>query len=189
MKTASFNEGLVFALVSSLAGSVIYYLFSAFVADSYLFRLLISLGSFAYIFYLLSRSQTAIGRLSAMGIWAVISALMWFYWPPAAVFILVHISLIWIIRSLYFYSSLISALADLGLNLLSISVAYWAALQTGSLFLSIWCFFLSQAMFVAIPKNLLATNKPKAVADDRFMRSQRAAEAAIAKLSTRPQGL
>ena len=185
MKTASFNEGLVIALISSLIGTVIYYLLSAFVADSYIFRLLISVGSFAYVLYLLSRSQTPIGRVSAMGVWALISVAMWLYWPPAAVFILVHISIIWIIRSLYFYTSLISAMADLGLNLLSIAAAYWAAMQTGSLFLSIWCFFLTQALFVAIPKNLFATNKHKPVCADHFRQSHRAAQAAIAKLSIR----
>ncbi len=185
MKTASFNEGLLVAFISSLAGTVIYYLLSAFVADSYLFRLLISMGSFAYVLYLLSRSQTPVGRVSTMVAWVLVSSVLWFYWPPAAVFILVNVSIIWLVRSLYFYSSVVSALADLGLNLLSIAAAYWAAQQTGSLFLSIWCFFLTQAMFVAIPKNLLATNKPKLPADDRFRSAHRAAQSALTKLSTR----
>ena len=185
MKTASFNEGLFIALISSITGSIIYYLLSVFVADSYIFRLLISLGSLAYILYLLSRSQTHVGRASVVGAWMIIAVTIWFYWPPAAVFILVHIAIIWLIRSLYFYSSIVSALADLGLNLLSIAAAFWAAQTTGNLFLSIWCFFLTQALFVVIPKNLLATDKPQVLTDDRFRNAHRAAQSALGKLSTR----
>lgn len=183
--SATFNQGLAFALVSSLVGSLIYYMFSAFVADSYLIRLLISLGSFAYILYLLKQSQTRLGRVSVMGLWAVISAVLWFYWPPASLFLLVHISMLWIIRSLYFYSSMVSALADLGLNLLSIAAAFWVAEHTGSVFLSIWCFFLTQAMFVAIPKNLLVSRQQQAIPDDRFQSAYRTAQSAVIKLSTR----
>jgi hypothetical protein len=185
LKPATFNEGLAIALTGSLIGSVLFYLLSAFVADSYLIRLLISFGSFSYILYLLNRGQTRLGRVSIIGLWVVISTVMLFYWPPASLFLLVHVAMLWIIRSLYFYSSVVSALADLGLNLLSIAAAFWAAQQTGSVFLSIWCFFLTQAMFVAIPKNLLASRQQKASPDDRFQTAQRAAQAALIKLSTR----
>ncbi|MCF6262882.1 MAG: hypothetical protein L3J24_04770 [Xanthomonadales bacterium] len=184
-KSATFNEGLAIAFSTSLIGSVLYYLLSAFIGDSQLLRLLISIASFGYILYLLNRGQTRLGRVSIMGLWLVISTALWFYSPPAVLFLLVHISMLWIIRSLYFYSSALSALADLGLNLLSIAAAFWTARYTGSVFLSIWCFFLIQAMFVAIPKNLWSENRPQTVVDDHFQNAYRAAQSAVIKLSNR----
>ncbi len=57
----------------------------------------------------------------------------------------------WLVRSLYFYSGVLPALMDLGLSALSITAAVWAISQSGSVFLATWCFFLVQALFVAIP--------------------------------------
>ncbi len=182
-KPATFNEGLGIAFVSSLFGGVAYYLLSAFIADSYLIRLLISIGSFIYIVYLLNRGQTRLGRVSVMGLWGVISIATWIYWPPASVFLLVHISMLWIIRSLYFYSSVLSVLADLLLNLFSILAAFWAAHHSGSVFLSIWCFFLIQALFVAIPKNMFTPATKSMSTDDQFQTAYRAAQSAVVKLS------
>ena len=76
---------------------------------------------------------------------------------------------------------------DLALNGVSLAAAVWAVNQTGSLFVSIWCFFLVQALFVAIP----ASMKQKAGQTgeshkDRFQHAYRAAETALRKLSTTP---
>jgi hypothetical protein len=54
-------------------------------------------------------------------------------------------------------------------------------------FLGIWCFFLVQALFVAIPKRI--NRKPGAVpagheSADRFQHAYRAAETAVRKLSS-----
>jgi hypothetical protein len=98
-----------------------------------------------------------------------------------------HLGLIWLIRSLYFYSSLISALADFGLVLFGVASAIWAVLQTGSLSLSVWCFFLVQALFVAIPNAWKRSSKPGIVSkstQDPFQSAHRTAEAALTKLST-----
>ena len=101
---------------------------------------------------------------------------------------MLHIGLIWLVRSLYFYASVVSALTDLGLSGLALAAAVWAVTHTGSLFLAIWCFFLVQALFVAIPHALSGKAapgiQPAADRDDRFERAHRAAEAAVRKLSS-----
>ncbi|MGH8652343.1 MAG: hypothetical protein ACREYE_09290 [Gammaproteobacteria bacterium] len=67
----------------------------------------------------------------------------------------------------------LSALADLGLNALGLTAAIWAVKQSGSLFASIWCFFLVQALFVAIPARLSRKpEKPDRDSEDRFQHSR-----------------
>jgi len=102
------------------------------------------------------------------------------------VFIFGHMIIVWLVRSLYFYSSLVSALADLALNGSSLLIAFAVASHTDSLFLTLWCFFLMQALFVLIPKSIA---NPKASSsstpnnEDDFQHSFQAAQAAIQQLS------
>jgi hypothetical protein len=60
--------------------------------------------------------------------------------------------------------------------------AIGAAVQTGSLLLSLWSYFLVQALFTTIPTRASAgpasTNE-----DDAFERAHRVAEAAVRRLS------
>ncbi len=60
--------------------------------------------------------------------------------------------MLWLIRSLYFYDSVLSALVDLGLTGVALVTAIWAWLASNNLFLAFWCFFLVQALFVLIPR-------------------------------------
>jgi hypothetical protein len=94
---------------------------------------------------------------------------------------------VWLNRSLYRYSSLLCALADLGLSALGLAAAIWAATHTGSLFLGIWCLFLVQALFVAIPSNMgrnIAETSAGLGDEDRFRRAHRSAELAVRRLSS-----
>ena len=88
-------------------------------------------------------------------------------------------------RSLYYYSGLLPALADLGVSVLGAAFAAWAAQRSGSAWLVLWCFFLVQAFHVLIPASL--TQRGRAApdpADDAFARAHRAAEAAVRRLSS-----
>ncbi|OUR64308.1 hypothetical protein A9Q79_07675 [Methylophaga sp. 42_25_T18] len=185
MKTTTFFDGVVVALVCSFVGSAAYYILSSLFADNLVIRLLISGLSLAYVFYLLNRSNEKTGRITVMAAWSVITITTWVLWPPAPLFILINLGAIWLIRSLYFYSSLFSSLADLALTAISIAVAFWVASHTGSLFLSLWCFFLTQALFVLIPSSMKSTQKNTATNKDAdFQHAYQVAEAAVQKLST-----
>jgi hypothetical protein len=187
MKSSTLFEGIVVALIGSFIGSIIYYALSSLFSDSFLIRLLISGLSFGYILYLLNRSKERIGRITVIAVWSVSVISLWFIWPPITLFILMHVIAIWLVRSLYFYSNLFSSLADLALNGLSIAIAFWAAGHTGSLFLTIWCFFLTQALFVLLPTSIKKSTPDSAMSfknEDEFQKSYRAAEAAVRKLST-----
>ena len=186
MKPSTLFEGIIVALIGSFVGSIIYYALSSLFSDSFLIRLPISSLSFSYILYLLNRSKERIGHITVIAVWTVSVISLWFIWPPITFFILMHAIAIWLVRSLYFYSSLFSSIADLALNGLSIAIAFWVAGHTGSLFLTIWCFFLIQALFVLLPTTMKKPTSSVSMTfknEDEFHHAYQAAEAAVRKLS------
>ncbi len=76
-----------------------------------------------YTLYLFSRSSERVGRVVTLSAWSVAAILIWFLNLPFTLYLLLHIGLIWLILSLYFYTSPLSALADLGLSGLSMAAA------------------------------------------------------------------
>ena len=187
MKQPTFLEGVSVALAASLAGSMLYTAMQVVLPGVPVLRLLIAGIGLAYMVYLLSRSPERVGRITAVAAWIVIAGVLWFAQPPLLLYVFVHLGTLWIIRSLYFYSSALSALADLGLNGLSLAAAIWAVTRTGSVFLGIWCFFLVQALFVLIPKSVHRKQGSGHISDereDRFQHAYRVAETAVRKLSS-----
>jgi hypothetical protein len=61
------------------------------------------------------------------------------------------------------------------------AAAFWAYGHTGSVFIAIWCFFLTQALFVLIP----ARGRPDRLTSPSFNEAHRAADQAIARLAVR----
>lgn len=187
MKRPTFFEGVAVALAASAIGGVLFPVLGSVFSATSVLRLLIAGMGLAYVLYLLGRSRERVGRITAVVLWTLVAGVTWLMHPPLMLYVLVHVGLVWLIRSLYFYSSVISALADLGLNGLSLAAAIWAATQSGSLFLSVWCFFLVQALFVAIPTRINRKTKQRRTEqdnEDRFQHAHRAAEAAVRKLSS-----
>lgn len=188
MKAPTFLEGAAVALVLSLAGSVLYTALDTVVPGIPAARLLIAGLGLAYLVYLLRRSPERIGRVTAAASWVLVAGGLWFTHPPLLLYVCAHLGVLWLIRSLYFYSSALSALADLGLNGLALAAAVTALTRTGSVGLAIWCFFLVQALFVVIPKSLRrgpGTARSAQAQDDRFQQAYRAAESAVRHLSSR----
>jgi hypothetical protein len=187
MRRPTFLEGVAVALVISLTGSVLYAALDTVFPGVPVLRLLIAGIGLAYVVYLLSRTPEPVGRVTAVGAWLLVAGVLWFTHPPLLLYVCSHLGAIWLIRSLYFYSSALSALADLGLNGLGLAAAIWAVTRTGSVFLGIWCFFLVQALFVVIPKSIQrkpGTAQAGHESDDRFQYAYRVAETAVRKLSS-----
>jgi hypothetical protein len=172
-------------MVSVCAGAVFAVLLPLFSAG-WLLRWLIAVCGFVYVIYLLSRSRERVGRLSVLTLWTLVAGAAGFFQPPLLLYVFIQVGMVWIIRSMYFYSSVLSALTDLGLNALALCVALWAWRYTDSFIISIWCFFLMQALFVYIPAEV---NKPSqqlgpVSGADRFEQAYRSAVTALRKLST-----
>lgn len=185
MKRPTLSEGIALALAVSIVGGVMYSALATYLPVGPALRFLMAATSLAYVVYLLSRSPERVGRITALAVWMVVAGVLWLAAPSITLYALVHVGMIWLLRSLYFHSSLLSALADLGLNALSLAAVLWAALQSGNIFLTLWCFFLVQALFVAIPPRVGRKGKETLVdVQDSFDRAYRAAEHAVRDLSS-----
>jgi uncharacterized membrane protein YuzA (DUF378 family) len=185
MKTITFPDGVLVALLTGLVGTVTFYGVSSVFGDNIAIRFIISGLTLVYILYLLRKSNERIGRVLIVTAWTVITFISWAIWIPPVLFVLTNLAMIWLTRSLYFYSSLFSSLADLGLTALSVVIALWAATHSNNLFLTIWCFFLTQALFVMIPSSIKTSKKPTVILNKEadFQHAYRVAESAIRKLS------
>lgn len=185
MKPTSFFHGAGVAAALAFLASVSVAALAPILAFSLLYKLLIPALGLAYILYLLSRSDARVGRVTCLAIWLVFTISTWVISPPLTFYILLHVSAIWLIRSLYFYSSTLPALLDLGLNLLGTATAFWAISHSGSVFLGAWCFFLTQALFVLIPRAAGRPQKTGTVTapdSENFEQARRRAESAIRAL-------
>ena len=122
MKTSSIQspgiiKGLIIAFLISLMAAVASLILSGFIKQSTLFSLVLYAATLSYLIYLLKNSHARIGRIVVISVWAVISLLCWLLDAPLLAQILIQAGGIWLVRSLYFHASLMTALLDLGLIL------------------------------------------------------------------------
>ena len=181
-KMPSLGAGLVAALVLSVCGAALLAALTPWLGLGLALRAVIALLSFAYVLHAIGRSGERVGRITTLVCWLAVASAAWLIGLPLVAYVLVHLGAVWLVRSLYYYSGLLPALADLGLTLLGAAFAVWAAQRADSAWLAFWCFFLVQAFHVSIPASLTrraALDAP----DDAFARAHRAAEAAVRRLS------
>ncbi len=111
--TASLGAGLVAALALSACGAALLAALPSFVGNATALRAVVALLGFAYMLYTIGRSGERVGRLTTVACWVVVASGAWLMGLPLAGYVLVHIGLVWLVRSLYYYSGLLPALADL----------------------------------------------------------------------------
>jgi hypothetical protein len=171
------------AAVLAVAGAALLAALAVSLGPGAALRAVIALMSFAYVLYLLATSAERVGRITTVALWVACAAAVWFAPVPLAGFVLIHASLAWLVRSLYFAHGLCGALAELALTAFGLACAVWAASRTGSALLAFWCFFLAQAFHGLLPAG---RERSAAVAPDdarAFARAERAAEAALRRMS------
>ncbi|MGD2084494.1 MAG: hypothetical protein PVF91_16140 [Chromatiales bacterium] len=187
MTRPGFLEGAVVALAAAAGGTIAHTALVPLLSAPTGVRAVVALLGLAYLLYLLARTRERVGRVTTFAAWSLVATLAWMLDLPLGLYVLVHLGAVWLVRSLYFHARPLAALADLGLTALAVAAAAWAADRTGSLFLTLWCLFLVQALFVAIPQRI-APRPGRARADDGaqegFQRAHRAAESAVRRLSS-----
>ena len=186
MSRPSFVEGIVLALIVSIAASFSYAVMTWVLSGFGAVQLLITMISFSYVLYLLIRSDEKIGRVVVMCVWVFVACSVWVLDVPLSLFCLSHLMMTWIVRSLYYYASIVSSLIDFALISLSLLFSTWAFYQTGGVFISIWSFFLMQSLFVWIPVqiNPLKKTKSSKINGNEFNQAFKNANVAIQKLTT-----
>lgn len=183
--TPSFAHGLFAAFVLSVAGAAVLAALAPWLGPATSLRAVIALLGFAYVLYVIGRSGERVGRITTVASWCLVASIAWLAGLPLVAYVLLHIGLVWLVRSLYHYSGLLPALADLGVSLLGAAFAAWAVQRSGSAWLALWCFFLVQAFHAWIPPTLAQRTDANAAdtTEDAFARAHRAAESAVRRLS------
>ena len=186
MKRPSFVHGVIVAAVLAFFASAVVATLTPFLGLGAVLRLVIPALAFSYLLYLFSRSQERVGRVTTFALWGALAAITWWVAPPLPLYLLIHVAAIWLVRCLYFYAGAIPALMDLGLSALSVSATVWALTRSSSVFLATWCFFLVQALFVAIPPTLKRKQKERAAStqSETFEHARRQADQALRQLFT-----
>lgn len=185
MKRPAFSEGILLAVMFGVLGRITYTGLHLYLSGRQALLTVITMLALFYLLYLLKRSRERTGRITVFSCWLLLTVSLWLIQPSFTAFILAQAAMLWLVRSLYYYASVLSAIADLVLTGLALATVVWGAANTGSLFFCIWCLFLIQALFVTIPPqwSRQAANKGNNT-DDRFEQAYRSAEAAIRKLSS-----
>ncbi|MDH3990845.1 MAG: hypothetical protein OEV34_17050 [Gammaproteobacteria bacterium] len=183
MRRPTFMHGVIVAAVLAFVASVVVATLTPFIGLGSVVRLMIPALSFAYILYLLRSSYERTGRITTLSLWSALAIVTWWISPPLPFYVLTHVGAVWLVRSLYFYSGIFPALMDLGLSAFSVSAFVWAVSRTGSVFLATWCFFLVQALFIAIPPAIKKSwGTSESSGNEPFDRARRQADEALRAL-------
>jgi len=177
-----FFGGVAIAFVFAVVAAALFASLTPWCSTSLVIRLIATVLGGSYMLYLLWRSAERTGRIVTVTTWCTSAALIGWLAPSLPVFLIAHVALIWLVRSLYFHSSIVAALSDLGLGALALAVAIWAAKSSNSLFLTTWCFFLVHALFVVLPNSAPASAPVDDANNQTFQRARRSAEAALRRL-------
>ncbi len=188
MNRPRFGENVLLAVVFSLVVSAAVTVRSGFFPTRWLLNMVITAIGFAYVVYLLYRSREKTGRVAVVTVWLGVALLIWLFSPSMLISLFLHTGVIWLIRALYYHNSVLIALLDLGLVVAGIGVSLWTLLHTHSLLLSVWVFFLIQALFTLLPESIAARKsvRSKRQPDDSFETAYQAAQSALRNLSTQP---
>jgi hypothetical protein len=151
MKSPGIINGVILAFFISLAAGIASLLFGGFVADATLFSLILCASTLAYLVYLLKYSTARVGRIVVISGWAVASIASWLFDLPLFEQVFIQAGIVWLVRSLYFHTSIFAALLDFGLVSVGLAASAWAIVNTGSPATAIWSFFLTQSLFGWIP--------------------------------------
>ena len=152
MSAPTFLRGVALALALALGAAVFMDgVATVFGAKSAL-RLIVTGLGLVYIGYLAASATRRTGIVTTLLFWAVATAAAWFVAPSIAVYALLQVAMIWLARSVLERRRPLAALADLSINAAAVLLATAAMTRTGSLFLTVWSFFLVQALHVAIPR-------------------------------------
>jgi len=145
-------------------------------------RVLIAAACGTYTLYLLIGSGRRAGVATLTIAWLLSGLLVWLYAPSLTVFAAVHTALIWLVRSLLRYRSILPALVDLGLSTIAVLLGVAALQRTGSVFLATWSFFLLQAIAAGSSRLWRQQATRAAGQNQTFERARLQAEAALSTL-------
>lgn len=182
MSRPGFIEGALAAGLLALGGAVAVTVLSPWLGGAQALRLALTCVAAAYLAYLLSRSRERTGRIVVPCLWLAATAIGWATLGLTA-FVLLQTAMLWLVRALYHHGGALAALLDLALCAFALAAGAWAV-GTGSWLLTLWCFFLVQALFTWIPDPRAAADAADTGIDDHgFEEARELARSALERLA------
>ena len=182
MKSPGFLEGVVVAVLFSAVAALLNGIGTVLGLMPSAGWLAVACLGLGYQVYLIVRGARREGRvlfpLLGMGTTAVALVV-----PVGLVsFLLLQSGVIWLTRVWFHQRTPFAAAMDLGLLVAGLGAGLWALTETGSPGASVWCFFLTQALFPLLPGR---PGRPTDInpGDDPFDRALRRAESALQRIS------
>ncbi len=185
MKGPSLLEGVLVALGAALGAALAESVSTLILPRDQALTLIVAALGLGYLLYLLGRAREPAGRVVMVIGWLMVTGLSGSLSPGPWTQVLVQSAMIGLVRGLYHQATPVAALLDLGLIGMGLAAALWAGGHSGSLAIAVWCLFLVQAPFAAIPCRPGARKAP----DDRsdpFDLARSAAAGAIERLQRQP---
>ena len=139
--------GFVMSLVAAAVATALSFVMPAGVVA----RQIVAALGLALVLRAIAASAEKTGRIVTVAVWLAAAAGIWVTGVALPAYVAVHVTLVWLVRSLFLRSRLIEVGLDLGLTALALSFAVLAAVRTESVFLATWSFVLIQALQVSIP--------------------------------------
>ena len=184
MKPMNFWRALLLAAAISVIGAVLHSVLPSLFGNASSLRLTLLTAAAIYLLALLISSPVGSGRVVGACVWLALSALLIGFDPPLSVWLLLQTGYLWLLRSLTRYPSLIPAGIDAVLSGFALAASIATAVHTHSLLLSLWSYFLVQALATFIPSRPVQPTATRP-GDHDFDASYRNAEAALRRLSMR----
>lgn len=186
MKRPGFWHEVGVALVLGIAGSLAWSALCWILNPATALRWVIAGLGIVYAVLQVRGLDARVGRLLVIAAWLALNMALLVFNPPLLEWLLAQAAAIWLLRCWACHGSLFTAMADGVLGLFAVAAGVVVIHTTHSLFLSLWSFFLIQALFVFIPDSLRSAPRTSVPDnDDRFARAQRSAEAALQRLANR----
>ena len=190
MKSISFYRGVGVALVLSIVASVCCLVTTMFFGADAAIRITISAVTLGYILHLLNHADAGIGKFSIVSLYVFSAALLLLLWPITLDHALFSVAAIWMVRTLCFHKRFIYALFDLAFSAVSFVAAIAAVLQSHSVFISFWSFFLAQAFILPVLNYYLSKysdslnqSNSSSASHQRFYQAHNSAQNALRKLA------
>lgn len=190
-RSSSFIGEVAFGFVVSAVAAAVAVALAFVLPGATVARLVVAGLGLTIVLRSIARSDEKTGRIVTVAAWLAAAAGVWFAGAALPTYVIVHVAMVWLLRSLFSYSRLIEAGLDFGLTVLALSFALFAAVRTDSVFLAVWCFVLLQSLHVSLPgfaARLTRAREPDVPAGDPnlgFAEALRAADEALHRIAGR----
>ena len=155
----SFVEGVFVALTLSALGSIAYFIGSVILGAIVGVTPIVAMVAGAYALYLVKRSTVRSGKLIAASVVVVLTGA--FVLVPVSLFLLIGTIIfgLWMLRACMFRSGVLDTVGDFLLIGTSVAASALTMLHTQSLFISLWTFFIIQALHIYLPVSIESEEK------------------------------